>query len=137
MPKWHFSLLRFRAGDLTGQGLGEAKFTEALLRQGQLSGVLVMETAQMASHVFDGVPQLVRGPVLELVQLIRQVKEAAADMRRQLVEVATLALRVLDGVALQATQMRARSQVEMVFGRLTVSFASGLNLAKEGSGVPE
>ena len=102
----------------------------------QLSGVLVMEITQMASHAFDGIPLSVRRPVLDFMQLVRRVKEAADDMKRQLVEVATLALRVLDGVTLQATQIRTRSQVEVIFGRLTVSLASGVNLAKDGSGVP-
>lgn len=102
----------------------------------QLSGVLVMEITQVASRAFGGIPLLVRRPVLDFMQLVRRVKEAADDMRRQLVEVATLAFRVLDGVTLQATQIRTRSQVEVIFGRLTVSLASGVNLAKDGSGVP-
>lgn len=90
-----------------------------------------METVRVASHAFGGLSQLVRGPALEFAQLVRRVIAVAEDMRRQLWEVATLMLRVLDGVALQATQIRARSQVEAVFGPLTVSLASGVILAKE------
>lgn len=101
-----------------------------------MSGVLVMETAQLASHAFDGLPQLVRRPLHELVQLVARVKEAIDDMRRQLLEVATLTLRVLDGVALHSTRMRARSQMEVVFGPLTVSLATGVVLARDGSEIP-
>jgi hypothetical protein len=88
-----------------------------------------------ASHAFDGIAQLVRRPILEFTQLVRRVKEATEDMRRHLREIATLVMRVLDGVSLQMTRMRARSEVEVVYGPLLVSITSGVILAKERNGI--
>lgn len=91
----------------------------------------------MESHPLDGVARLVWRPVQMVAQLVRQLQEAAEQMGHQVREIAQLVLRAADGVALHATRVRARSQVEMMFGPLTVSVASGLILARPGGEVPE
>lgn len=96
-----------------------------------------METAQLESHPLDGVARLVWRPVQKIAQLVRQLREAAEQMGCQMREIAQLVLRAVDGVALHATRVRARSQVEMMFGPLTVSVASGLILARPGGEVPQ
>ncbi|MGH3907676.1 MAG: hypothetical protein ACRDTE_26375 [Pseudonocardiaceae bacterium] len=91
-----------------------------------------METAQLEWNPLDGVARLVWRPVQKVAELARQLQEAAEQVGRQIREVAQLVLRAADGVALHATRVRARSQVEMMFGPLTVSFASGVILARPG-----
>jgi hypothetical protein len=54
------------------------------------------------------------------------VQYAAEHMRQQMQEAIKLLLRALDGVTLQLTRLQSRSQVELVFGPLTFSVASGV-----------
>ncbi|MCA1675158.1 MAG: hypothetical protein LC799_24190 [Actinobacteria bacterium] len=85
----------------------------------------------------NGVPQVVWRPVAEFARWVHRVQEAAEHLTSQLRETGTLVLRILDGVAVQAMCMRARSQVELVFGSLTVSVTSGVAYARPGDAVAD
>lgn len=93
--------------------------------------------ARVVSHPLDGIPQLVRRPVLEVAAWVRRVQEVTERLKSQMREVATVVLRVLDGVALQATRVRTRSQVELGFGSLTVSIISGVSYARPDAGAAD
>ena len=84
-----------------------------------------------------GVPQVMWRPVVEFTRWVRRAQEAAAHLTSQLRETATLVLRVLDGVAVQATCIRTRSQMELVFGSLTVSISSGVAYARPGDAMAD
>ncbi|MGH3797299.1 MAG: hypothetical protein ACRDSP_20690 [Pseudonocardiaceae bacterium] len=86
------------------------------------------------SHPLDEVPRVVWRPVHKVVQFVRQVRDAVSHVADQMREVAQLMLRILDGVTLQMTRMRTHSQMEIVFGPLTWSIASGVVIARPGSG---
>lgn len=91
----------------------------------------------VSSQPLDGVPRLVRGPVLEVAGWVRRLQEATERLTAQLRDMATLVLRALDGVALQATQVRARSQVDVTFGSLMVTVTSGVVYARPGERVTD
>lgn len=90
----------------------------------------------MLSHPPKRVPELVWRPVQKAAQLMCQVQEIAAHMAHQVLDIAKLVLRTLDGVTLQTTRVRTRSQMEWVYGPLTFSIASGVLFARPGGEVP-
>lgn len=91
----------------------------------------------VTSHQLNEVPPGVWRPVVEFTRWVHRVQEAATHVASHLRETATLVLRVLDGVALQATSMRARTQVELVFGSLTVLLTSGVTYTRPGDAVAD
>lgn len=64
---------------------------------------------------------------------MHQVWEAVVHVGGQVREVAALVLRTLDGATQQMTRMRTHSQMEVVYGPLTFSFASGVIFARPES----
>ena len=90
--------------------------------------------ARVVADPLDGIPQLVRRPVLEIAAWMRRVQETTKCLRCHMREVATAVFRALELVALQATRVRTRSQVELVFGALTFSVTSGVSYARPGAG---
>jgi len=76
-------------------------------------------------------------PVRKAAQLVSYLQEAAVNLARQVRDTATMVLHTLDGVTLQATKVRARSQVEWVIGPLTFSVASGVIFTRAGNSFPE
>jgi hypothetical protein len=95
-------------------------------------GVFEMETVQLLRNPPGGVPELVWRPVQKAAQLVRQVQQTAERLVGQVRDVIRLVLRALDGVALQTTRVRARSQVEWIVGPLTFSVAGGVIFARGG-----
>ncbi|HEY2764967.1 MAG TPA: hypothetical protein VGJ13_13305 [Pseudonocardiaceae bacterium] len=72
---------------------------------------------------------------METSRLVSQLREAAAEIMRQVQEVVKLVMRALDMVALQATRVQTRTQTELIFGPVTVSLASGVIIARADGAV--
>ena len=89
-----------------------------------------MEAFRWVPYPLEDVPRLMWHPARMTAQLVRQMQDAAVRVGRQLREVAALILRTLDGATRQTTRMRTYSQTELVFGPLTLSFASGVVFAR-------
>lgn len=97
--------------------------------------MLQVATLRWVPHPLDAVPQWIRHPARVAAQFVYQMQAALAQIWRQLRDVTAQILRALDGAALQSTQLRTRSETEMVVGPLTFSFASGVAYAKSGTAI--